>query len=173
MKRTIPLQRGAGLQRRTALARTKALEDRTQLRRRAAAQRAVAKQQRRRVDTGPDDATKTLLWIRAEGRCELCHRPVGGLNGLPFSRHHRRPRGMGGSSAPWVNDVSNLLLVCGTATTPDGCHRMIETSRLVAYDNGWLIGYSSQYLPAEVPVRIARIGVVYLTDDGHYAPGAA
>lgn len=121
-----PLRR-TGIQRRTELARTP-------LRRKkasaavAAAKRTVSKQRTqaavRRRDTGPDPETKALLWQRAKGRCEICGHDV---NGAPFSRHHRSPRRMGGSTVAWINDITNLLLLCGTGTT--GCHGAVESNR--------------------------------------------
>lgn len=165
-----PLRRTA-LARRTELKRTTPLQARTGLRRRAAAKRTVTRQRKRR-DTGPDLSTRNMLWVRARGRCELCGRDLTG--GHPFSRHHRRPRGMGGTSLEWVNDITNLLLLCGTATTPGGCHQMVESQRLLAVANGWLIPAGSPYLPAELPVLLAAFtDLVYLGGDGSYAKGAA
>jgi 5-methylcytosine-specific restriction protein A len=146
-----------------------ALQAKTQLRRRTAMARTVGKQRKQR-DTGPTQATKVLLWARAGGRCELCGRDLN--TGHPFSRHHRRPRGAGGSSVSWINDVTNLLLLCGSATT--GCHFLVESQRALAAANGWLVPMSSPYLPAELPVLLAAFSeLVYLTADGSYAKGAA
>lgn len=75
--------RRTALARRTELARTP-LQRRKALSRVAAATRTVRRQRSRRArDTGPDQATKALLWERAKGRCEICGRD---LNGSPFSR---------------------------------------------------------------------------------------
>lgn len=166
MNRSQSLKRTA-IARRTELKRAGALAVRSQMRRRAAAKRTVGKQRRQR-DTGPSTATKSLLWARAGGRCELCGFDLN--TGASFSRHHRRPRGAGGSSAPWVNDITNLLLLCGTATTPGGCHTRVEQYRTDAYENGWLIRHASSYVPAELPVLLSQ-GLVYLTSDGFYAKG--
>lgn len=187
MKRT-PLVRKTELARGDSPLRRKAAMQRV-----ASAKRTVAKQKRQR-DTGPDDATKRVLWDRARGHCELCGRDLQG--GFPFSRHHRRPRGMGGSSVEWVNDLTNLLLLCGSATTPHGCHAYIESHRAEAYDAGWLIRYASEYMPWELPVLLhmpplntmdacddggvtyhfreaGTIRLVYLTRFGTYAEGVA
>lgn len=121
-------------------------------------------------DTGPGRLTRALLWVRAGGACEVCRRDL--TSGYPFSRHHRQPRGAGGTSRADVNDLTNLLLVCGTGTT--GCHRTIESARTTAYAQGLLVRMG--YQPADVPARI-RTDLfdtpVYLTPDGHYSPGAA
>ena len=71
-----------------------------------------------------------------------------------------------GSRQPDVNAVSSLLLVCGTATTPDGCHQLIESQRALAYTNGWLVRRPTD--PATVPVLIHPGVRVYLTADGRY-----
>lgn len=186
--------RRTGLVRKTELARSaNPLRRKTAMARVSTAKRTVAKQRRQR-DTGPSEATKTLLWARAGGRCERCGRDLTG--GFPFSRHHRRPRGMGGSTVDWVNDVTNLLLLCGTATTPDGCHAWVEKHREESYDAGWAIRMSSDYLPWELPVlvrvplqvqvrrlcdpepqsldgRLLDVDLVYLDRSGGYAKGAA
>ena len=65
-----------------------------------------------------------------------------------------------------MNAVSSLLLVCGTATTPDGCHQLIESQRALAYTNGWLVRRCTD--PATVPVLLHDGRRVLLTDDGQY-----
>lgn len=162
--------RRTAIARKTELRRTAPLRRRKALARTAAAHRTVEKQRKQR-DTGPTRSTKELLWARAQGRCELCSRSL--THGEPFSRHHRRARGAGGSSVTWINDITNLLLVCGTATTPDGCHHLIETQKQIAYAAGWVVPMHGTHTPAEIPVDLARFPQpMYLTDDGDYAPGA-
>jgi len=120
----------------------------------------------KRASTGPGEETQMLLFHRAGARCELCATDLSA--GAPSSKHHRRPRGMGGSSTTWINDVSNLLLLCGTGTT--GCHGRIESHRTAAYDAGWLL--RTGFNPWEVPVVLHGHRTVYLTRDGQYAVGA-
>lgn len=157
--------------RRTALVRRTPLVARKPLARGTTPLKRTVAKQRKQRNTGPTLATKELLWARAGGRCELCGRDL--TRGFPFSRHHRRPRGAGGSSVPWINDVTNLLLLCGSATTPEGCHAWVEKHRDYAYAKGWLIRMSSPYTPAEVPVVLEGTKtVVYLTADGERADGA-
>jgi hypothetical protein len=75
---------------------------------------------------------------------------------------------MGGTRRPWINQLTNLLLLCGSGTT--GCHDRVEANRAVAYAAGWLIrGHSTD--PATVPVELAR-GLVFLTADGCYLDAA-
>lgn len=74
---------------------------------------------------------RDTVLTRAGGLCELC----GGYRASNI--HHRRPRGMGGTKAQWINEPSNLLALCGSGTM--GCHGMIESNRAEAYDRGWLL----------------------------------
>ena len=126
-------------------------------------------------NTGPDQDTSWALYARAGGRCEVCN--VDLTTGRPYSKHHRLPRGRGGT-----NVLSNLMLVCGTGTS--GCHGMIESQRTIAYDNGWLV--RSGHVPAEQVVRIHAMRLiaagfwttpptvrVLLDDTGHYREQAA
>lgn len=120
--------------------------------------------------TGPDQDTSWALYARAGGHCEVCN--VDLTTGRSYSKHHRLPRGRGGT-----NVLSNLMLVCGTGTT--GCHGMIESRRTIAYTRGWLVRTGID--PAAAPVRIhsmrlladgmplsARSMHVLLDDTGHY-----
>lgn len=121
---------------------------------------------RRSRHTGPDEATRELVWARAGGACEICSTP---LHNQIRSLHHRRRRGMGGSRAPWINSPANLMLLCGSGTL--GCHGMVEHNRAVGYDSGWLLRDGE--LPAETPVEVTVLGRVLLTDDGTYEDVAA
>lgn len=89
--------------------------------------------------TGPTDAQRQAVVDRAGGRCELCRAPGDVI-------HHRRPRGLGGSSVEWINDPSNLLLL------DDKCHRMVESKRAEAYHLGHLVRYGDE--PWAVPAVI-------------------
>lgn len=81
---------------------------------------------------------------RDESRCARCRKGVGNI---PSSVHHRKPRGMGGTSDPRCNDYRNLVLLCGTGTT--GCHGWVEYHRADAYDEGWLLrSYDELNYPA-------------------------
>lgn len=103
---------------------------------------------------------KIVVRERAGGCCELCGRHPG----PDYSYHHRRPRGMGGSSAADTNQPQNLLFVCGSGTT--GCHGLIEASRLDSYDFGWLVRQGHD--PLDIPVVLAGARRRYLTADGGY-----
>ena len=74
-----------------------------------------------------------------------------------YQLHHRRPRGMGGSTAAETNRASNGLCVCVS------CHSDIEANREDALKYGWLVRQGQN--PMEVSVL--RKGMwVRLADDG-------
>lgn len=110
-----------------------------------------------RRDTGPSPAVKDLVVDRADGCCEVCRARLATLMGdswtwiRPYSIHHRRPRGMGGTRRPDANSPANLLLLCGTGTT--GCHLQVETHRDEAIALGLLVHQADD--PAGVPVHTA------------------
>ncbi|QKW15327.1 HNH endonuclease [Verrucosispora sp. NA02020] len=115
-------------------------------------------------DTGPDKGTVATVVARDFGRCARCGGPVSGQRGVDYSVHHRRARAMGGTVRPDTNEPQNLLLLCGSATSPDGCHHRVESSRAEAYELGFLVRQAQD--PAEVPVLHAVHGRVLLADDG-------
>lgn len=112
--------------------------------------------------TGPSRKTLSIVDERAEGNCEFCSRALD-LFGKQLSRQHRIPRGMGGSKDPKVNAPSNLIVLCGSATTPGGCHHRAESRRIWAMENGLLLGRHTN--PASAPV-LYRGRWALLTDDG-------
>lgn len=84
---------------------------------------------------------RDLLKERSGGVCEVRV----ACEGSPAAQmHHRRPRGMGGSRDGLTNLPSNLLHICFA------CHHHIETHRLDALDNGWLVRQGAQ--PQEISV---------------------
>ena len=78
--------------------------------------------------TGFPKPVRELVTRRANGSCERC-----GMAAQAYQHHHRRPRGMGGSTAPDTNTASNSLFVC----IP--CHNEIEANREEALRYGWLV----------------------------------
>jgi hypothetical protein len=116
---------------------------------------------RPRRKTGPSDATRQTVLERCGGYCERCGR---NLAGVPMSVHHRRARGMGGTTDPVINTVSNLVAICGSGVT--FCHGEIESHRTQGYADGWLLHAGQD--PAGVPVRLRGGPLVLLTVDGGY-----
>lgn len=101
--------------------------------------------------TGPDVATRHVVVDRASGRCEIANRHPAEVI------HHRRLRGMGGSTVEWINSPANLLVLCCY------CHGHVHSQPSESYEAGRLVSYADH--PAEVPVWLWR-GVVLLDDDG-------
>lgn len=103
-------------------------------------------------------ADRLLVLARSGGICEVCGQA------RATNVHHRRPRGMGGTSRA-IESPAWLLHVCGQGNT-SGCHRRIENNREEARAAGWLL--LPQQDAAVTPVRLA-CGWVVLLDDGDYA----
>jgi 5-methylcytosine-specific restriction protein A len=104
-------------------------------------------------DTGFSPAVSRLIKARDKW-CAGC-----GINvtGIPYSIQHRVARGMGGTSRAEIGSPVNGALLCGTATTPSGCHLACEQRDPEMRRRGlWLPSWVN---PAEVPVG-------YATPDG-------
>lgn len=136
------------------------LTRRTPLRSTAALVRKVAAKVQRR-DTGPDQATRLLIWDRCNGYCEWP-----GCLAMATDVHHRLNRKAGGrkgamreilNSPPW------LLAACRFhhefVTHPVGAERV----QVEAW--GWVLreGQHGDVVPAKV-----HQGFRYLTMDGRY-----
>ena len=105
---------------------------------------------------------RELVLERDSRQCVGCGKPVG--DSTWWSMQHRKARGVGGGNSP-----SNLVVLCGSATSP-GCHRLCEDRDREMHARGlWL---RSDEDPAMVPVMIASehgSGVTaWLTEDGSY-----
>lgn len=112
---------------------------------------------------GFSDDTVGDIWNRDRGRCAMCGRTIGGSRGINWSVHHRWPRGMGGSSEPFINLPSNGVLLCGSGTT--GCHGYLESHRSDAEKLGFIIR-SGVMRPHQIEIKHFLHGVVYLTTRG-------
>lgn len=66
--------------------------------------------------------------------CARCGRDV---TSSPYSVHHRKPRGAGGTQDARSIDLRNLVLLCGSGVS--GCHGHIESHRAEAYETRWLL----------------------------------
>jgi hypothetical protein len=103
--------------------------------------------------TGFPKNVRELVFIRANGYCEIC-----GFD-QPTQIHHRRARGAGGTRRVSTNTASNALAVSLE------CHALAESRRELAYSRGWLV--HQQHNPAEVPVMINGSEWVLLDDHGY------
>ena len=114
-----------------------------------------------RRKTGPDRATVDLVRARDGDRCLRCRREYQQI-------HHRKPRGMCGTTDPAINGPENLICVC------QDCHSWIETHRAQARAEGWLVSQWGD--PAAVPLVINHLpvwlgadGLTYPRKDDHDA----
>lgn len=155
------MKRNKPLPRRTRLTSHKPLERRSPLREVSLKRAASSGTPARPRDTGPGRATRDLVMERDGYSCAWCGRQL--LTG-PRSIQHRQARGMGGRPSGDANRPSNLLLLCGSATTPGGCHTWAESRAEEARVAGlWVPSWQD---PAEVPVLHAQYGPVLLDDAG-------
>ena len=113
--------------------------------------------------TGPDRQARFLVYEREGLRCASCGTYLGGET-CWRSIQHRKARGVGGD-----NRLENLILLCGSATSP-GCHRRAEDRDRELHARGmWL---RSDEDPALVPVMLFEPSgsgmTVWLSGDGFY-----
>jgi 5-methylcytosine-specific restriction protein A len=103
-----------------------------------------------RPGSGIPAEVREAVILRDEGKCQRCGMWVANV---PSSIQHRLPRRMGGRSGLALvqsYDMANLVLVCGSATTPGSCHQWMENERTQAHDDGWLLHEGED--PAAIPV---------------------
>ena len=99
--------------------------------------------------------TRALIRARSGGICE-----IGDCIDQAVHMHHRRPRGIGGTSLAWVNGTANALHTCLEH------HAFIESHRTLAFVQGWLISqHRTDAIAADIPVQ-RRGKSVLLSDDG-------
>nr|WP_145982982.1 hypothetical protein [Pseudonocardia sp. AL041005-10] len=99
-------------------------------------------------------ALRQLVIARDLARCVRCGRHTAGG---PRSLQHRQARGMGGRAH--AHTAANLILLCGTATTPGDCHSYVEDRANWddATVHGWAVS-SFHPDPATVPVLVHWLG---------------
>jgi 5-methylcytosine-specific restriction protein A len=79
-------------------------------------------------NTGFPPVVRITILDRDHMRCQRCGRNVdAGTWG--YSLQHRDNRAMGGTRDPRINLPSNGVTLCGSATSPDGCHLWAEQDR--------------------------------------------
>ncbi len=115
-----------------------------------------------RTADGPSEETRALVLARAEDRCESCGTS---LLGKPYSLHHRRPRGMGGTRAADAHSPVNLVALCGRGNH-DGCHGLVHQHPAAALAGGLLVRRSAD--PARVRLVLHDGRAVLLTPAATY-----
>lgn len=102
------------------------------------------------------------LWERCHGHCE-----VSGLPLAPdtFDAHHRRNKGMGGTSRLDVDALSNLLAL--DPIVHNGGPKSVHGRRQWSESLGYLVPKHAEH-PGMYRVRIRGRRWVLLGDDGQY-----
>lgn len=166
LSRKTPLTAKTGLTTRTELSRGSELTRASSLPRGVHVPRPRSTAQRGsstgRSDQGTPIPRDLAAWIleRAEDCCDWCGAYC--LNG-PYSRQHRAARGMGGRSG--ANTAENLVLLCGTANSPGGCHLRCEHDDLdAAREAGFRLRPGED--PAATPIHRHGVSWVLPTSEG-------
>jgi hypothetical protein len=103
------------------------------------------------------------LWTRCAGRCEVTGRP---LDPRSWAAHHRRKKGMGGTSRPDVHTLPNLMAV--THEAHNLSRPSVHLDPAWANERGYLVPWWGA--PRLEPVWLFGRQWVFLTDDGRYRP---
>ena len=114
-------------------------------------------------DTGPDRATRQAVIDREQSMCAACGRYL--QAGSWRSIQHRVARGVGGG-----NEIWNLVLLCGSATSP-GCHLKAEQRTAESHEKGYWLD-SSQNPRLEPVMLFSAHGsgiTAWLAADGTYS----
>lgn len=161
------MKRGGNLKRTGALSRNTPLRAKAKLSAKTTIARRKAPASKRSRDTGPSKRVVALVFDRDGGCCVRCGKAVRfERRGEDFSVQHRRARGSGGDVRPETNLPSNLVILCGSATSAGGCHEWAENARTEARLAGLSMRWKQD--PARVPVQ-TWWGPVYLDDKGRWS----
>ena len=121
-----------------------------------------------RASRAVQEAARRIVLERDQNTCQRC-----GANVLYrlASVQHRIARGAGGSAADRVWSPANLALLCGSATTPDSCHNLVENEdRELGKRERWVLPMNNPSInPALEPVLTYRGWVLY-DDFGGWSP---
>ena len=111
---------------------------------------------------------RRLIFDRDDCSCVicgvLCVNPVTYSPLRDYSIQHRRARGMGGSRDKATASPANGVILCGHATSPDGCHHHVEAEPQWALSRGYRVPQGLD--PATVPLWHNAFGWVLLTATG-------
>ena len=146
--RSVPLLRTATLPSGSPLARTSQLPRSSRLKvvRADGAAPAPVRRQQQRKNTIPDDVLKQVD-VRDGHYCVHC-----GRRREVIEHHHRRIKGMGGSTAAHTECACNIVSVCPW-WTESACHPWAHRNRDEAEAEGLVISRSTEF-PFLVPVFV-------------------
>lgn len=116
----------------------------------------------------PKDLADMVL-ERADWSCDRCGRSV---TGRPFSRQHRRAHGMGGRQGAELHTPANVIVMCGSATSPDGCHDLVENHERVEADLFGFVILGEARRPEDVPI-FRHMTHWVIPGDGEWIPAEA
>lgn len=109
---------------------------------------------------------RDMIIARAEASCDRCAKY---LPGQMYSLQHRRARGRGGRKD--AHTPANLIVLCGSATSP-GCHNFCEQqNRAEAYAHGFAIR-GEMRRPEDVPIY-RHLQTWVIPGDGVWIPSEA
>lgn len=150
---------------RTELVRKTPLRTKAGLTSKSGIARRKAQSAKRVKETGPSKLVVALVFDRDGGCCIRCGLAVRfEARGIDWSCQHRRARGRGSDLRPETNLPSNLVILCGSATT--GCHGWAESNRTEARLAGLSMRWKQD--PQKVPL-LTWWGPVYLDDKGRWS----
>lgn len=105
--------------------------------------------------TGFPAEVAELILVRSEGCCEVMSHVCGYT---ATDLHHRRARGMGGTSRLSSNWASNGVAICRR------CHMYVESERTWSLEKGFLVPQEAD--PADEPIHWRLSEWVLLTENG-------
>jgi len=103
------------------------------------------------------------LWERSQGRCEVSGLA---LDRDTFDVHHRLNKGMGGTTRPWRDALTNLLAL--DPLIHNGGPMSVHANRPRSEQRGYLLPKLLMWPPAFMPVYLHGVRWVFLTDVGDY-----
>jgi hypothetical protein len=107
---------------------------------------------------------RKMLWERCGGRCEVSGLP---LDAETFDAHHRRNKGMGGTSRPDRDAIWNLLAL--DPQVHNGGPLSVHGRRAWSEARGFLVPKGEDNVQVW-PVKLHDRRWVYLTANGRYLP---
>lgn len=110
-------------------------------------------------------AVRRALYDRADGCCEITGQPLGDRDGHTWEAHHRRNKGMGGTSRPDRDSLANLLAL--TPLIHNGGPQSVHGRREWSERYGYLVPKHIEWVSL-VPVLLRGRHWVWLGSDGQY-----